>query len=165
MLNLVLRQLIEKKLTTVREIVELTGRGETTVYRWVNGKTQPDFDDMRRLLRHLPDHTARQAILSFFTSDLPVEIEWLSDDIDLVPGVGDKEKHHAFDLSLLALECMVDILGHVRHDTRNEALSSEANTEALAHIEAVMRYMTLARRALVEQGEQRKKAKTDSDDH
>ena len=155
MLSLILRQLIEKKLTTVSEIVELTGRGETTVYRWVNGQSQPDFDDMRRLIRRLPKQSARQAILGFFTSDLPVAIEWLNDDIELIAGLGSDERHQAFDLSLLALESMVDILNEIRPDGQ----STQAYVEALSHIEVVLRYMTLARRALIEQIEQRKKAK------
>lgn len=66
MLAQTLQRLIDQRLTTAREIGELTGVAQSTVYRWINGESEPDFNTIRLLLRHLPDHAAQEAILSSF---------------------------------------------------------------------------------------------------
>ena len=56
-------QLLDQKLTTLKELEEVTGRGTSTVYRWKNGESEPHYTDMRLLIRHLGSPDARRSIL------------------------------------------------------------------------------------------------------
>jgi hypothetical protein len=72
----VLRKITYDGLTNVREIAELTGRGESTVYRWINGESQPDFTNIRTLANGLSSKAARQRLVDLFTQAMPVTIQW-----------------------------------------------------------------------------------------
>ena len=61
-----LQHLIDLKLTSAREISELTGVATSTVYRWAAGQSQPDFDAIRRLVRRLPNPRAQEALIQAF---------------------------------------------------------------------------------------------------
>src|ERR1041384_5620406 len=68
MLAKTLSMLLDDRLTTAREIGELTGVAPSTVYRWGRGESQPDFDSIRLLVRHLKNPRAVEAILCAFTA-------------------------------------------------------------------------------------------------
>ena len=51
MLATTIRTLIDSELTSAREIGDLTGKAPSTVYRWINGRSEPDFNSIRLLVR------------------------------------------------------------------------------------------------------------------
>ena len=51
MLARTLQRLIARNLTSAREIGELTGKAPSTVYRWISGASEPDFNSVRLLLK------------------------------------------------------------------------------------------------------------------
>ena len=67
MLTKTLNRMIEKKQTTAREIAEMAGVSTSTVYRWIAGQSQPDFNSIRLLVRHLPNKDAQETLLQTFT--------------------------------------------------------------------------------------------------
>ena len=67
MLTKTLNRIIEKNQTTAREIAEMAGVSTSTVYRWIAGQSQPDFDSIRLLVRHLPNKDAQESLLNTFT--------------------------------------------------------------------------------------------------
>ncbi len=69
MLAKTLQQLIDRETTSAKEISELTGVATSTVYRWVSGESEPDFNAIRILLRHLKNKEAQRAILAVFTAN------------------------------------------------------------------------------------------------
>ena len=77
MFGTIIRMLLDDKHTTIKEIEELTGRASSTVYRWMNGESEPHATDIRLLVRHMKSEDARQTLLSILTSDLPVVISWV----------------------------------------------------------------------------------------
>ena len=68
MLAKTLHRIIDKKFTTAKEVSELAGVSQSTVYRWIAGQSQPDFDSVRLLVRLLPDMRAQKALLTAFTA-------------------------------------------------------------------------------------------------
>ena len=66
-----LQTLIQDRLTTARELGEVAGVAPSTVYRWINGESQPDFHSVRLMLRHLPSQRAQERLLSAFTLGTP----------------------------------------------------------------------------------------------
>lgn len=76
----VLKKITYEGATNVHEIAEVTGRGESTVYRWINGESQPDFASICKLANHLPSVSARQQLLDYFTQSMPVAVHWIAEE-------------------------------------------------------------------------------------
>jgi len=74
----VLRKITYEGVTNVHQIAEVTGRGESTVYRWINGESQPDFASICKLANRLPSVPARQQLLDYFTQSMPVAVHWVA---------------------------------------------------------------------------------------
>jgi len=72
----VLRKITYGGMTNVHEIARLTGRGESTIYRWINGDSQPDFSSIQKLASDLSNLSARQRLLDLFTQSMPVTTHW-----------------------------------------------------------------------------------------
>ncbi len=83
MLAKTLQQLIDKEATSAKEIGELTGVATSTVYRWVSGESEPDFNSIRILLRHLKHQEAQRAILSVFTANTGFYFSYIEVELDL----------------------------------------------------------------------------------
>ncbi len=71
-----LQTIINRRLTTVREIEEVTGRASSTVYRWLSRESEPGWSDVRSLLTGLHHPQARQSLLDDMVSELPVSVTW-----------------------------------------------------------------------------------------
>jgi len=83
MLSSALRRLVEEKLTTVDEIGELAGVSTSTVYRWIAGQSQPHFDSIRLLVRHLSNPAAQRALLTAFTAGTAWQMRYYDGDLDV----------------------------------------------------------------------------------
>ncbi len=64
MIAMVIRRLLDAKLTTVKELEEVTGRGTSTIYRWLNGESEPQYSDVRLIVRHMRDPEAQRTTLN-----------------------------------------------------------------------------------------------------
>ena len=79
MIGDLLRRLTDERLTTVHEIAELTGRGESTIYRWIAGDSRPDYGSIQKLVAGLKDRKAQQLIVEDMTRTLPLAMVWIDD--------------------------------------------------------------------------------------
>ncbi|MDX1566105.1 MAG: helix-turn-helix transcriptional regulator, partial [Phycisphaeraceae bacterium] len=64
MIGKILQKLVDDKLTSVKEIGVLTGAAPSTVYRWIRGESEPSFDSIRLLIRHVPEPRAQAELLA-----------------------------------------------------------------------------------------------------
>jgi hypothetical protein len=150
MLASILRTLVDEKLTTVSEISKLCRRGESTVYRWLSGASQPDFDDMRQLVRRLANPEAKRRLVELFASGLPVKLEWMPEDDDKSDRydlAGDLE---ALDMSLLALECLTNVIHQERTMLRERKIDEHAVSRTMQMIDDTIRHLTISKRRLIE---------------
>lgn len=148
----IIRSLLDGKLTTIRELEEVTGRGSSTIYRWMNSESEPQHTDMRLLLRHMKSEEARRTLLSLLISDLPVVISWI-DDLDDDGGAsgareGQREGHEVLDRSLLALDCLSDALSEGSEAIRKQELSRESYIKLVRLVDETIRHLTASRNLL-----------------
>jgi len=80
MFGTIIRELIDRKLTTLKELEEVTGRGTSTIYRWINDESEPHFTDVRLLVRQLEKPEAKRTLVGLLTSDLPIVVDWLHEE-------------------------------------------------------------------------------------
>jgi transcriptional regulator with XRE-family HTH domain len=78
--KIVVRGLIDEHLTTIAEIARVTGRGQSTVRRWVRDESVPDVVDFHAILTGLANDEARARIVHHMFSNLPVAIHWMDED-------------------------------------------------------------------------------------
>ena len=78
-----LQKLIDEGVTSAKEISELTGVASSTVYRWLNGKSQPDFNAICMLLRQLPHTNGQQALLTSFMAGTSWQFYNIAADLDV----------------------------------------------------------------------------------
>jgi AcrR family transcriptional regulator len=83
MLATTLQKLVEEGKTTVPELAELAGVSPSTVYRWLGRRSQPDFDSIRLLVRHLPDPMTQQSILALLTTGTSWRLTRHDVDLDI----------------------------------------------------------------------------------
>ena len=130
MLAKALQKLIDQQLTTAKEIGELAGVSTSTVYRWVNCESQPDFDSIRLLVRHLPKAEAQEIILSVFTAGTTWQMATLECDMD-VNGDGQIDAEDALDACIQAVKCSADALEQIRNSTPpNPSASSSSGSSS-----------------------------------
>lgn len=147
-----LRHLLEKNLTTRKEIQDVTGRGASTIYRWLNAETEPQYHDIRSLVRRMQNPEARRTLVGLLTGGLPVTIKWLEDDV--TPNVSTKElrdeaSEHALDASLLALECISELLVEEREAMRQKSISTEKAAHVIELCDEVIRQLTVVKNTAV----------------
>jgi len=158
MLATTLQTLIDQKLTTAREIGDLTGVAPSTVYRWIRGESQPDFDAIRLLVRHLPNPKAQGTILAAFT----VGTNWraYNHDLDLdVNQDGCIDATDAIDASINAVRAAGRSLSQVRDASRAGSLDKDKCVELITLLNDIIHQCTLTQQILVHLSEQREKRK------
>ncbi|WP_145079224.1 hypothetical protein [Poriferisphaera corsica] len=111
---------------TVKEIEEATGRGNSTIYRWLENKSHPDINDYITLIHRIEDQRVRAALLDAITSNLPVSIHWVEEDEEV--------NHHnifgnfileAKQQTIQAIQVLLDILNKLENNDVNERLSTQ----------------------------------------
>jgi transcriptional regulator with XRE-family HTH domain len=160
MLASTLQHLIQDKLVTVREVAELTGRGESTVYRWISGESQPDFEEVRLLTRRLKHAEARRRLAEMFTSGMPVTVEWRA-DVEDSAGEGQRESPAAaLDAGLEALRDVADVLQREREMLRIGQVAESAAVRTIGSIDAAIRHLLVSKGILVRHRSRRRQART-----
>ncbi|XAM00944.1 helix-turn-helix transcriptional regulator [Phycisphaeraceae bacterium D3-23] len=158
MLAKTLQRIIDKKFTTAKEVSELAGVSQSTVYRWIAGQSQPDFDSIRLLVRLLPDMRAQKALLTAFTAGT----DWHATHMNLELDVNDDGKvdaEDALDASCEALKTASHTLLAIRQASKGKILSGDETIELISHLNQTVRNCTITQRILVDMAEQRKRRK------
>ena len=157
MLQKTLQRVIDQKLTSAREIGELAGVSTSTVYRWIAGQSQPDFDSIRLLVRHLPDKRAQEEILSSFLNGT----EWNASRMDLeldFNADGKVDSEDALEATIESVQAAAKSLGRI-HGAAHHPMTAEETLQTIALLNHVVRHCTLTQRVLIDMGEQRAKRK------
>lgn len=144
MLGSALRQVVERGDTTVREISAVTGRGESTVYRWLSAQSMPDVDDFVQLLARLRSQDARRALLAALLSDVPVTADWVDADPPDAPTTADALRQ-ATDVSMQSLRWVVDLLAEERQFTKDDGLTPDQCAEMAMKVSTIMDQMVRVR--------------------
>lgn len=158
-----LKDLLDRKLTSVAEIEEVTGRGSSTVYRWLREESEPYASDIRRLVHSLRNIEARRALVAHLTVDLPIRVTWVEEDAALRASFEksrERDGHDVVDMTLLALDTVSDLVVRERESIRTEPhLSRETYNGLVEMIETSVRYLNNTRLMLDKYVRDRKKAR------
>jgi hypothetical protein len=157
MLSQTLQRIIDQHLTNAKELGDLAGVSTSTVYRWIAGQSQPDFDSIRLLVRHLPNRTAQEAILQAFTAGTDWHCTHQEYELD-VNSDGCVDENDALDASIETVKRCGDSLASIRGAYR-QPLSAEDTLEVLGLLNCVIQQATVTQRVLVEMREQRSRRK------
>ena len=148
----IIRHLLDNKLTTIKEIEEVTGRGSSTVYRWINDESDPHHTDMRLLIRHMTNPEARRTILSLLTADLPIVINWITDhptpDDAGNDTAADRGGHEVLDRSLIALDCLTHALSEGNDALRRQTLTKESYIKLVSLVDETIHNLTTSKNLL-----------------
>ena len=147
----IIRHLLDKKQTTIKEIEEVTGRGSSTIYRWINDESDPHHTDMRLLIRHMRNPDARRNILGLLTGDLPVVINWIADDSQTGSDDGnepDRGGYEVIDRSLIALECLTHALTEGNDALRRKELTKESYLKLVSLVNETIHHLTVSKNML-----------------
>jgi len=158
MLSKTLKRIIDQDFTSAKEISELTGVSQSTVYRWIAGQSQPDFDSVRLLVRLLPDARAQKALLTAFTAGTDWHITHMNLELD-INADGQVDADDALDASCNALKTSSDTLVSIREASKGKILNSDETLELISLLNHTVRHCTVTQRILVDMAEQRKKRK------
>jgi len=158
MLSETLKRIIDTQLTSAKEIGELTGVSQSTVYRWIAGQSQPDFDSIRLLVRLLPDARAQKALLTAFTAGSDWHVTHMNLELD-VNHDGKVDAHDALDASCISLKSSSETLLTIRDASKGKILTSDETIELISLLNHTVRHCTITQRILVDMAEQRKKRK------
>jgi len=148
MLGSVVEQLLQRKLTTMKEIEYLTGRGRSTIYRWMRGETQPTTVDLYNLLHGLASAEARHTALQLFAGDLPVVIQWCESEDD-----GQKDRSENSPTTIVqktteALRFVVDALTAELALLSNSKADPMTYARTIASMDEAIRAITAGREVL-----------------
>ncbi|QQE12892.1 hypothetical protein JD969_05370 [Planctomycetota bacterium] len=155
-----LRQLLDRKIITVKEIEEATGRGNSTIYRWLENKSHPDINDYVTLIHRIEDQRVRAALLDAITSNLPVSIHWIDDhdeaNTNHIPGnfIDDAKQQ-----TIQAMQTMLKILETLEQTNSNERLSTQACTDINESINTNISILTHIKQDLSRHAGRRRKAR------
>ncbi len=159
-----LRRLLARKQLTVREIERITGRGSSTIYRWLSGESEPEFADVRAMLRELPARELRQPLLDAIVSDLPVTVTWL-EDMGPRPGASRAARAPMDSLtegahaSLDALRALSEAVSRQVGFVQQGRVSRQAAEETIELINRALHDLQVSKQALQEQIRRRRLAK------
>jgi transcriptional regulator with XRE-family HTH domain len=158
MLTKTLNRMIRKKQTTAREISEMAGVSTSTVYRWIAGQSQPDFDSIRLLVRHLPNKKAQESLLSVFT--MGTTWQFASPDLELdVNADGKIDAADALDASISAVHSSAGNLKKLRLAFRDGMANSEQILELIHLLQSTAGHCMITQQVLVHLSEKNKRRK------
>ena len=159
MLAKTLQYLIDEKCTTAREIGELAGVPTSTVYRWINRESQPDFDSIRLLMRHLPNPDAQEALLAVFAAGSNWQFAYAEMDLD-VNHDGHINGQDALDACCSAVKASADSLCEIRNGCgEGGELTADETLRVMSLLNQLASHCTLTQRVLMDMAETRRKKK------
>lgn len=146
----IIRHLLDAKLTTLKELEEVTGRGTSTIYRWMNGESEPHFTDMRLLVRHLSNPKARRTMVAMMTSDLPIVVNWVGEDDFIVEDEkgARHDGHDVLDRTIVALECLTHVIAEEHEAVRSGEVSAASFASLVTLMDDAIRHITASKSLL-----------------
>ena len=158
MIGKILQKLVDDKLTSVKEMGELTGAAPSTVYRWIREESEPSFDSMRLLIRHVPNPQAQAQLLAAVAYATTWHFYNIEAELD-VNHDGVVDYKDALDATIEAVRSASEALSEVRQASRGGAIG-ESDAEELAMLmTTVIRHCSITQRVLARLAEQRRKRK------
>ncbi len=158
MLTKTLNMMIEKKQTTAREIAEMAGVSTSTVYRWIAGQSQPDFDSIRLLVRHLPNKEAQELLLNTFTMGTTWQFARPELELD-VNADGKIDAADALDASIEAVHSSAKNLKTLRAAFRDGKADADEVLELIHLLQHTASQCTITQQVLVHLSEKNKRRK------
>ena len=160
MLRQTLESIIQQKFATAREMADLAGVSTSTVYRWISGQSQPDFDSIRLLFRHLPDERAQEALASAFAAGTGWHVKALGADIDPDYNCdGRVDPFDALDSSIDAVRTAAESLDEVRTACRDGVIRKDEAIHLIQLFSQTVRQCTITQQILLRLSEKRHKLK------
>ncbi len=156
MLAKTLKRIIDDKLTSAREIGELTGVAPSTVYRWIRGDSEPDFNAVRLMVRHLPDTEAAGSILSSFVAGTAWHFYNVDAELD-VNKDGTIDANDALDAAINAVRTASRSLVKVREACNDGAINKDECLELIALLNDVIRHCSITQQVMVHMSDKKKK--------
>lgn len=144
--GVILRGLVNNGLTTVEEMEEISGKSASTIYRWMNEESEPQYSDMRRLFRGLRPE-ARHSLIAQLSVDLPIVVNWL-DDPEVVGEIDPNSVdagHEVAEKTLLALDCVTHLLSEQHEAIRQGRLTEDAYTSLMRLLKEAIQYLAASR--------------------
>ncbi|MEM8737287.1 MAG: helix-turn-helix transcriptional regulator [Planctomycetota bacterium] len=157
MLGSTLQRVIDQKRTSAKELGELAGVSTSTIYRWIAGQSQPDFDSIRLLVRHLPDDHAQEEILQAFTTGT----DWHCTRMDLQLDVNDDgviDSEDALDATIECVKAAGESLSAIRSGS-HQPMTADETLQTVSLLNHVIKHCAITQRVLVDVAEQRRKRK------
>lgn len=133
-----LQRLIDEGHTSAKEIGELTGVAPSTVYRWISGDSEPPFNSIRMLVRHLPNPAAQREILATFVAGTPWYVFESNAELD-VNRDGTIDTADALDSSVDAVHAAGETLIQVREACRDGKITEIEYGTLINRINEVIR--------------------------
>lgn len=153
MLADMLQKLIDDETTSAREIGELAGVSTSTVYRWINRESQPDFDSIRILLKTFPQRKAQEALVSVFTAGTNWSPMFQEHDLD-VNHDGKVDAEDALDACIETVRHAAETLHAIRKNLQNrKTLTAEQTIDVLSLLQDVQQNATVTQRILIDLGD------------
>ncbi len=154
MLARTLAQLIEEEQTSVSEVAALAGVSNSTVYRWIARRSQPDFDAIRRVIRGLPSRAAQQALLSVITTGTPWRLRRYELALDLNAD-GKIDAEDALDAAIRVVRAAGQSLAHVRSSCAADKVKKQDLVDLVGELNDVVQHSTIVQEILIRMVEQR----------
>ncbi len=158
MLSQTFHRMIDENLTTAKEMGELAGVSTSTVYRWISGESQPDFDAVRLLIHLLPNRRAQELLIAVFIAGTPWRSSYEELELD-VNDDGRVDADDALDASIEAVRSAAVTLAAMREASKNPNPSSDETISLIAQLSHIVQQCTISQRVLVEMAEHRRRRK------
>ncbi len=159
MISALLQKLINQNLSSVREISEITGRGESTIYRWLGGESHPTYRDVELIVRKVANPHAREQLVCLLLAGLPVVVEWLEGAERADEQADLPAEDVTFRLTLNAMQHLTRVLDQERHLRHGGQMDHHAMMELIGLIDEVIRNLTATKAVLVDQVPRRRRAR------
>lgn len=162
MLARTLDKLVQDGLTTPTEIAELAGVSPSTAYRWIAGSSEPDFNSIRLLIRHLKNPLAQEALLSVVATGTGYRYQRATLDAD-VNHDGKIDADDALDAAIRTVYAAGESLTSVRESLADDRVDREEVVRLMAVLNDVVLHSALVQEVLVrlvEQHKPRRKCRT-----
>jgi len=157
-LSRTLNQMIRAKLTNAREMADLAGVSTSTVYRWIAGDSQPDFDSVRLLLRHLPNRKAQEALLAAFTGGTEWTFSRVEMDLDINHD-GKIDVDDALDAAIETVHSSAEALKQTRAASRTDTIKAEEAMHLIQTLNQTVRHCSVVQQVLIQISDEQSKRK------
>jgi len=157
-LSRTLSEVVRKKWTSARELADLAGVSTSTVYRWIAGESQPDFDSVRLLLRHLPNRNAQEAVLGAFCSGSGWSFSFQEGDLDINHD-GKIDAEDALDAAIQTVQHAASALKQTRSAAREDKLDAEQALQLIQTLNLTTRHCAVVQQVLIAVAEEQGKRK------